>query len=178
MKIVSLVFHPFPKGFTDSLTDIEEFNAALKGEEELQKFCNAQRPELLEADAAGLTEALSTLLPEVDKKAIIQDPELGQYTVDMFRSALRLSADGWVDDTLAQIAPWGFEFKEIKVPVLIYQGTEDKMVPYAHGVWLADTLPQGVVRRHLLKGEGHLSIFSGQKDKMIDELVEIMKSKA
>jgi len=131
---------------------------------------------MLEADAAGLTEALSSLLPEVDKKAINEDSELGQYTVDMFRSALRLSADGWVDDTLASIAPWGFDFSEIKVPVLIYQGTEDKMVPFAHGVWLANTLPQGLVRKHLLQGEGHLSLFSGQKDTMVDQLVEIMKS--
>ncbi|KAF8857505.1 putative valacyclovir hydrolase [Acephala macrosclerotiorum] len=153
--------------------NIQEFHAALKGEEELQKFCGDQRQELLEADVAGLTEALDSLLPEVDKQAMTDDPEMGQYTVDLFREALRIGCDGWVDDDLACITSWGFEFGEIKVPVLLYQGTEDKMVPYAHGEWLAEHLPQDKLRKHLISGEGHMSIFIGQRDHMIDELVEI-----
>lgn len=158
------------------LTDIQEFHAALKGEEELQKFCGDQRQELLGADVAGLTEALESLLPEVDKQAMIDDPEMGQYTVDLFREALRVNCDGWVDDDLACITPWGFELSEVKVPVLLYQGTEDKMVPYAHGEWLAKHLPQDKLRKHLISGEGHMSIFIGQRDHMIDELLEVAKS--
>ena len=158
------------------MADIQEFHAALQGEEELQRFCGAQRPELLQADIAGLTAALDSLLPEVDKQAMAADTEMGQYMVDMFREALRISSDGWVDDDLACIKPWGFELSEIKVPMLLYQGTEDKMVPYAQGEWLAKHLPQDKLRKYLLPGEGHISIFSGQKNSMIDELLDIAKS--
>ncbi|CZR56699.1 uncharacterized protein PAC_06588 [Phialocephala subalpina] len=156
--------------------NIQEFHATLKGEEELQKFCGAQRSEILQSDVAGLIAELDSLFPEVDKQAMATSPEMGQYTVDMFREALRISCDGWVDDDLAMINPWGFEFNEIKVPVLLYQGSEDKMVPYAHGEWLAKHLPQDKLRKHLIPGEGHMSIFIGHKDQMVDELLEMTKS--
>ncbi|RFU33256.1 hypothetical protein B7463_g3041, partial [Scytalidium lignicola] len=155
--------------------NVEEFNAALKGEEELQKYCRAQREQLLQMDLAGITTALDSLFPEVDKKALATNGAMGQYIGEGFHEALRVSADGWVDDDLAFTKPWGFELSEIKVPVFLYQGTEDKMVPYAHGEWLAKQLPQDKVKKHLLPSEGHMSIFLGQEDLMIDELLEIAK---
>lgn len=160
---------------TAALLDIQEFNAALKGEEELQKFLGEQRTELLQADAAGIIAALDSLLPDIDKKAIADDSQMGEFTVAMFQEALRVSADGWADDDLEFVKPWGFELNEIKVPVLLYQGMEDKMVPYAHGVWLANHLPQDKLKKHLISGEGHISIFLGQRDHMIDQLLEMTK---
>jgi pimeloyl-ACP methyl ester carboxylesterase len=64
---------------------------------------------------------------------------------------------------------------EIKVPVILYQGTEDKMVPYAHGEWLAKHMPQEKLKSHLLPGQGHISIFVGQCDSIIDEFLELAK---
>jgi pimeloyl-ACP methyl ester carboxylesterase len=63
---------------------------------------------------------------------------------------------------MAFISPWGFELSEIKVPVLLYQGSEDLMVPYSHGKWLAKHLPKKGLSVNLLEGEGHLSIFVGR----------------
>lgn len=133
------------------------------------------RPELLKSDAAGLTEALSSLLVDVDKQALLGG-ELGQYFVDSIQEGLKTSSDGWVDDDLALTEPWGFELSEIKVPVLLYQGSADQMAPYAHGEWLAKHLPQEKVRKHLIQGQGHFSIFLGQQNSMIEELLEIAKS--
>ena len=42
------------------------------------------------------------------------------------------------------------------VPVQLWQGKADLMVPYAHGVWLAERIPN--VDARLLAEEGHLSI--------------------
>ncbi|KAH8600850.1 hypothetical protein B0O99DRAFT_589729 [Bisporella sp. PMI_857] len=152
--------------------NIEEFGAALQGEEELQKFCVAQRLEILEANAAGLIEALSSLLPDIDKDALVEKAENGQFFVDMFQEGLKTSSDGWVDDDLAFVEPWGFELGEIKVPVLLYQGSEDKMVPCAHGEWLAQNIPHEKLRKHLDGGgQGHISIFLGQIESMVDELL-------
>lgn len=130
---------------------------------------------MLKSDAAGLTEALSNVLPEVDKQAMING-QLGQYIADSFREGLKTNCDGWVDDDLAFAEPWGFELSEIKVPVLLYQGSEDKMVPYAHGQWLAKHLPQEKLRKHLIQGEGHISIFVGRQSIMIDELLAVAKA--
>jgi hypothetical protein len=57
--------------------DVAEYTAALKGEEELQKFCAPARDEMLKSDVIGLVEALSSLLPPVDKEALLQSDEFG-----------------------------------------------------------------------------------------------------
>jgi len=57
----------------------------------------------------------------------------------------------------------------IAVPTYLWQGTEDLMVPFHHGEWLAANIP-GVVP-HLEQGEGHLSIMVGAFDRMVAEVV-------
>ena len=106
---------------------------------------------------------------------MLEDDTMGQHVADSTKESLKINCDGWVDDTMAFIAPWGFELSDIKVPVLLYQGSEDKMVPFGHGEWLAAHLPQGNLRKHLMQGQGHISIFLGQMDDMLDELLEISK---
>lgn len=154
-------------------TDIDETNASLEGEEALQKFCAAQRVEMINADVAGVVEAMSSILPVIDKEVLLSSTEMGQYMVDSMTEGLRFNSDGWVDDALAFVTPWGFELSEIKVPVLLYQGDEDKMVPFGHGQWLAEHLPQENLRKRLIHGHGHISIFSGQSGCIIDELLEM-----
>ncbi|RDW59169.1 hypothetical protein BP5796_12093 [Coleophoma crateriformis] len=155
--------------------NIEEFNAALRGEDELQKFCVASRTEMLKGDVAAMVEAISSLLPKVDKDAMMNGAVMGEYLFATTNEGLKVSADGWVDDTMSFLKPWGFEFSEIKVPVIVYQGSEDKMVPYAHGEWLVKHLPQEKLSKHLMQGQGHVSIFLGQEDKMLDELLDAAK---
>jgi len=131
---------------------------------------------MLQESVAGLVETMSSILPDVDKDALLNHPEMGQSVYDTFAEGLKTNSNGWVDDDLSCIQPWGFEFSEIKVPVILYQGSEDAMVPYAHGEWLAKHLPQEKLRVHLRQGQGHISVFLGQADNMIDELLEIAKS--
>jgi len=83
--------------------------------------------------------------------------------------ALRHGVDGWVDDDLAFIEPWGFDFGELSGPVMIWQGDADLMVPFAHAKALAARIPGGSV--HLEEGEGHLSLGIGAVERMLDELV-------
>lgn len=52
---------------------------------------------------------------------------------------------GWVDDTLAFAAPWGFEPRRITIPVLIAYGRADVNVPPSHGDWLAANVPAAAV---------------------------------
>lgn len=96
---------------------------------------------------------------------------MGEDIVKSFQEALKDSVDGWVDDDLAFVQPWGFEFSEIRVPVMLWQGDEDMMVPFAHGKWLAAHLPRDKLREHLVKGEGHVSIAHNHLDAMLDEVL-------
>lgn len=85
------------------------------------------------------------------------------------RAGIDTSVDGWVDDDLAFLAPWGFALEEIDVPTFLWQGTEDLMVPQSHGRWLAAQLPAATA--HLLEDEGHLSILANHVGEMLDEVL-------
>lgn len=147
--------------------NVEEFGAALAGEADLRHYLEARRPRLLTADAAGLTETMSRLLPRAD--AAVVTGEYGEDSVRTFHDALGDSVDGWLDDDLAFARDWEFSLDEIRKPVLLWQGQEDLMVPYAHGEWLAAHVPG--VTAHLQPGEGHLSLAVGAIDRMLDELI-------
>lgn len=133
------------------------------------------RLEILKANVSDIMAGMTSLLPEVDKEALTKNAEMGQFMVDTINESLKVGCDGWVDDDLAFINPWGFELNEIKVPVILYHGNADKLAPFAHGEWLAKNLPQEFVRKHLVQGEGHLSLFLERTGSMIDELLELAK---
>ena len=88
-----------------------------------------------------------------------------------FHEALRNGIDGWLDDDLAFMRPWGFDLVDIRRPVTLWQGSADLMVPFPHGQWLASQLRVASV--HLEQGEGHVSIGVGAIDRMLDELVDL-----
>jgi pimeloyl-ACP methyl ester carboxylesterase len=50
----------------------------------------------------------------------------------------------------------GFSVEEIGVPVLLWQGAEDRFVPLAHGEWLARRIPTCDAR--LSPDEGHITL--------------------
>ena len=149
--------------------NVAEFGAALLGEPALRPFLEEVREHLKDTDTAGIIASLDSLLPDVDK-AVLTD-EFGEDIAASFAEALRHGVDGWVDDALAFTEPWGFHLDEISSPVMIWQGSLDLMVPFAHGKALASRIAGASV--HLEEGEGHLSIGLGALDSMLDELVSV-----
>jgi pimeloyl-ACP methyl ester carboxylesterase len=154
--------------------NVAEFSRSIEGEAALLTFLEAQLPALREADGPELVELFDTLLPDVDR-AMLTD-EFGEAIAANMREAVRPGAHGWLDDDLAFVRPWGFDVAAIAVPTLLWQGTEDRMVPYAHGVWLADHVSG--VTAHLLKGEGHLSVGVGALDEMFTDLAATLGHRA
>ena len=72
---------------------------------------------------------------------------------DQMVNGLAPGVDGWVDDMLAFMKPWGFDVATIRVPVDIKFGRTDNLVPPAHGDWLAAHIPNAQVDAH--EGAGH-----------------------
>lgn len=149
--------------------NIEEFGAALEGEEVVRAWLQPHGEALRVVTATDINAELDSILPPVDKAALTG--ALSEFMARSFHQALSSGLDGWVDDDLAFCRPWGFELASISVPVFVWQGSEDLMVPFAHGRWLAEHLPGATVR--LLQGEGHVSITAGALDRMLDELLAI-----
>ena len=54
------------------------------------------------------------------------------------------------------MTPWGFDPKRVTAPTLILHGREDRMVPSAHGEWLAHHIPNAEL--WLTEEDGHISI--------------------
>lgn len=150
--------------------NVAEFSAAIAGELALRRHLEHAAPHLRAASIAHIIEALGSLLPGVDQ-AVLTD-EFGEDMVSSFAEALRTGVEGWLDDDLAFVRPWGFDLGEITCPVVLWQGSDDMMVPIEHGRWLAAALPGATV--HLEVGEGHLSISIGKIEEMLDELVALV----
>jgi hypothetical protein len=111
--------------------NVAEFSAAASGEQQLRSFLDELHPHLKSVDVAGIVSSLAGLLPEVDRAALTD--EFGEDMAASFHEALRTGVDGWLDDDLAFIKPWGFEFTEVSAPTMIWHASEDLMVPVAHG---------------------------------------------
>ena len=77
---------------------------------------------------------------------------------------------GWFDDDMAFFRDWGFSLDGIDVPVALWQGKQDKMVPFAHGEWMAAHVPNA--RPHLLEDQGHLSLAVASFPQILDDLLE------
>lgn len=146
--------------------NLDEFGAALAGEAALRDYLDAQVPALRTADPETIIAEMATLLPEVDRASM--SGELGEDLAESFHHGLGTSVDGWLDDDLAFIQPWGFELEAVAAPVSLWQGDQDLMVPFEHGRWLGARVPG--VQLHLELGEGHLSLAVGAVDRMLDDL--------
>jgi pimeloyl-ACP methyl ester carboxylesterase len=135
--------------------NIEEFSVVLAGgEAAIRAFAVPQAAVLGAVRAEDLVEPMAAHLTEVDREALAGP--LSATLAAQLRAAFRHGPDGWVDDDLAFVGPWGFDVAEIRVPVLLWQGREDAMVPPTHGAWLAQRIPG--VEAHLSDTDGHLTL--------------------
>jgi pimeloyl-ACP methyl ester carboxylesterase len=65
---------------------------------------------------------------------------------------------GLIDDDLAYVAPWGCDPAQAIAPALFLHGGRDRVVPSAHGEWLARRYPSAELR--LSPDDGHISILN------------------
>jgi pimeloyl-ACP methyl ester carboxylesterase len=145
----------------------EEFGAALAGPAELQTYLEREAESFAGITGEQVAAALGDLVSPVDVAALTGD--FAAYVAASFRQAVANGIWGWFDDDLAFTRPWGFNLDGIGVPVVVWQGGQDRMVPFAHGRWLAGHLP--TARAKLLPEEGHLSIAVEKFGEIIDALV-------
>lgn len=147
--------------------NVEEFGVALAGEEKLGEWMTVNGEPLLRVTGEDLVAALGGLVPQVDKDVLTGG--YAQRMADSTRRALANGYEGWVDDDLAFTKDWGFDVAAITVPVTVWQGDLDLMVPRTHGEWLAAQLPNAEYRAP--KGQGHLSLVTVFRDEILDDLL-------
>jgi pimeloyl-ACP methyl ester carboxylesterase len=147
--------------------NLAEFGAAEAGAEQLHTYLERECAQLCDATGAELHAALGDLLSEVDKGALTG--EFADYLAASIREGLGNGLWGWFDDDLAHLDDWGFDLGAITRPVAIWQGEQDRFVPFAHGEWLAGHVSGA--RALLRPREGHLSLVIGAYGELLDDLI-------
>ena len=148
--------------------NVAEFTAARAGDPALTAYLEEQAATLARVTGGEVAAALGDLVPDVDKAALTGD--FAEALAETFRRAVSTGVVGWHDDDLAFVRPWGFDLASITVPVSVWQGAQDRMIPVAHGRWLAAHVPGA--REHLYDDEGHISLVV-QPARILDDLLEL-----
>jgi pimeloyl-ACP methyl ester carboxylesterase len=79
----------------------------------------------------------------------------GRQALEALREAVAQGAAGWADDDLAFVQPWGFDLGAIAVPVTLWQGEHDSLIPAEHGRYLVAAIPGAKI--HWIE-TGHLAM--------------------
>ncbi len=134
----------------DSAEDLEWAEA---GEAVLLRELTRKQQEMAEQLAADPAGLLGDDIGDADR-GYLQRPEAVEAFQRIVPEQAAHGVFGWVDDSLAFAAPWGFEPELITIPVLLGYGRADVLVPPAHGEWLTANIPTAttVVSKH----GGHL----------------------
>jgi pimeloyl-ACP methyl ester carboxylesterase len=150
---------PFDAPGLDYFTGMGEANAddirLLLEDPEAARAKNAKdRDAILQVTPEALVEAWASLVSPADTAVLTED--LALFVVTCIKDGLAGGDQGWWDDGLAGIAPWGFALDAIRVPVQVWHGAQDKFVPFQHGQWLSEHIPGA--EAHLTDTDGHFTL--------------------
>ncbi len=150
------------------------------GPENLEEFALAQaggpvyEAHIAQAGAAfgsatkdTIVELFGELLSEPDRRIFASDEVRAEHAEAM-SFAFANGASGLLDDDQAFMKPWGFDVASIDVPVSIWYGDADLMVPPTHGSWLVGAIRSA--QEHRYPSEGHISIIFNHVDELATEL--------
>ena len=147
--------------------NVEEFAMAVeRRDEELLAFMQRDVEATASGDIDRVIEVFGELLPPVDREVFT--PGFAAAFLADGEVAFRAGVWGWFDDDLAFVRHWGFDVASIGGPVRLWQGALDKMVPDAHGEWLARHVP--AAHLHRPPGHGHLSLAERLAPQILEDL--------
>ena len=114
---------------------------------------------IVNASNARLFRAVMRSFPPADRTVLTEwgPPDRALAFV---REALRHGTEGCVQDYRIFGDPWGFSLEEIRIPVHIWEGADDRSGPPGYRTFLKRNVPQASVT--VVPGEGHLSLLPHQ----------------
>ena len=118
----------------------------------------------MERDPERTVDAVARAMSGADSE-IAGRPEARRVLAEIIAEAFRQGWEGAARDVVLLGRPWGFDVHDIKVPVLLWQGEEDVLVPLSMGRYLAAAIPD--CRARFFPGEGHLLV--------VDHMAEILE---
>ena len=122
---------------------------------------------IVNASNARLLRAVMRSFPAADRTVLTEwgPPD---HPLAFVREAMRQGTEGCVQDYRIFGAPWGFSLEEIRVPVQIWEGADDRTGPPGYRAFLKRHIPQATVT--VVPGEGHLSLLPHQAPAIFSSL--------
>jgi pimeloyl-ACP methyl ester carboxylesterase len=147
--------------------NVAEMGAAVQGRAELNRWFAGNASGMEDVPPEVVAELFASLVSDVDRASLTG--EFAVFASRLLSNAVTGFPDqapdpegipagtrGWRDDDLAFAQPWGFTLGSITRPVAIWQGGQDRFVPFAHGQYLAQLIP--TAEAHLEPEHGHFSL--------------------
>lgn len=98
-------------------------------------------------------DLFARLMPTGDR-LIFEDPGVRAMFVDDLLTGARQDMRAFLFDAVVFGREWGFRLEDVRVPIHLWYGDADNIVPVEHGEHLAGRLPNAILR--IRKDEGHL----------------------
>jgi len=102
-----------------------------------------------------IPDQIEACLPEQDQ-ITLGDGELRRLLTESSREGLRPGVKGAAWDGFLFSRPWGFDLQQIRVPVFLWHGEKDVIVPASMGHFLAKNIPGCKARFY--PEDGHFSL--------------------
>jgi pimeloyl-ACP methyl ester carboxylesterase len=173
-RVVAVISAAGSSGFDEAVDgagmDPEELKltrqqALLPTAEGRQALARFYDPEVENLRSAGV-EGFMSAAGEDPAVATPEQRATAAYLLKAIQEAIRPGRDGWLDDGLATLRPWGFEPAELRQPVAVWHSEDDPMVPIEHGRRLAAAIPNA--EPFLVDGQGHPGVCCRQEVPMFD----------
>jgi pimeloyl-ACP methyl ester carboxylesterase len=105
---------------------------------------------------------LAPVVPEHEMATLAAIPGLTEMVIEALSALNQSGWDGVVADDMAVVGSWGFGLEEISVPLSLWHGECDTLVPFGHSEYVASRVPGAVL--HSCPGQGHYAMFGHQQD--------------
>jgi pimeloyl-ACP methyl ester carboxylesterase len=137
--------------------NVREFELSLAGEDTLRPELQREIDEMLSGVGRDpehpLGEGYDVSASDME---MIARSDIREMLDQSLRVGCGETIDGFIDDDLSIEEPWGFDVSAITVPVAIWYGLDDTLVPPPHGEWLTRTLPGTTV---VTLDGGHFAVY-------------------
>jgi pimeloyl-ACP methyl ester carboxylesterase len=162
-----------PNGLDFDWTDgmgpenVEEFALAQEGGPVYEAKMAAYGEDFATATTDNVVELFGGLLSEPDKAAF-EPRERREAFVESLHQGFEFGWRGFFDDDQAMVKEWGFDPTTITVPVAVWFGDQDLMVPRTHGEWLTKNVPTAT--EYFFPGDGHVTLVLNHQVELASQL--------
>lgn len=107
-------------------------------------------------------------MPAADLAALSR-PGIAEAFLGAIEESWRDGMRGTALDAALLARPWGFALEEIAIPVHVWHGEADRMVPIGMGKAVAKAIPGCTA--HFFPGEGHVSLAANHLQEILEALM-------